>query len=65
MSSRKERAYEVRQREAGLRKVCVWVPERDVERLKVYAERLRKAPVVSTAVHRPATAASETDPSLS
>jgi hypothetical protein len=53
MSGRKERAYEVRQREAGLRKVCVWVPERDVERLKVYADRLRKAPVVSTAGHKP------------
>ncbi len=64
MSSRKERAYEVRQREAGLRKVCVWVPERDVERLRIYAERLRKAPVVSTAVHKPAAPISETDPSL-
>ncbi len=64
MSSRKERAYEVRQREAGLRKVCVWVPERDVERLRIYAERLRKAPVVSTAVRKPSTPISDTDPSL-
>jgi hypothetical protein len=63
MSSRKERAYEVRQREAGLRKVCVWVPERDVERLKTYAERLRKAPVVSAQVHKSSTPTGETDPS--
>lgn len=36
-------AYEQRQRESGLTRAGVWVPERDVERLRNYAAKLRRA----------------------
>ena len=36
-----ETAYQKRQREAGLQKVCVWVPADQREALQAYAKRLR------------------------
>lgn len=43
MSSQRkaETAYQKRQREAGLQKVCVWVPAEQREALQAYAKRLR------------------------
>ena len=37
-----ETAYQKRQREAGLQKVCVWVPAEKSDRLRAYAKRLRE-----------------------
>ncbi|MCB1751041.1 MAG: DUF3018 family protein [Gammaproteobacteria bacterium] len=34
--------YRERQKAQGLRKVCIWVPAEDVERVKAYVARLRK-----------------------
>lgn len=38
----KQKAYADRQLAKGMKKVSVWVPANMVERLKKYAERLRK-----------------------
>ncbi len=34
--------YRDRKKAEGLKKVCVWVPEKDTERVKAFAAKLRK-----------------------
>ena len=42
MKEDRRRRHDRRQREAGLARVCVWVPQEDIENLRAVAKKMRK-----------------------
>jgi hypothetical protein len=43
MKEDRRRRFDRRLREAGLARICVWIPVEDIERLKEIAKKLREA----------------------